>query len=127
MDFGLSKSTSSWRTRWVKEGGGTRRYMSPEQLAKKKLDARSDIFSFGITMYELFSGKHPCTGRNPREIMKQLRSNRYKFPPPTKYNRQIPPHLDKIILKALRRKQERRYQSITEMLLDLSRIGESRI
>lgn len=127
VDFGLSKSTSSWRTRWVKEGGGTRRYMSPEQLAKKKLDARSDIFSFGITMYELFSGKHPCTGRNPREIMKQLRSNRYKFPPPTKYNRQIPPHLDKIILKALRRKQERRYQSITEMLLDLSRIGESRI
>ncbi len=126
-DFGLSKSSASWRTRWVKEGGGTRRYMSPEQLAKKKLDARSDIFSFGITMYELLTGKHPCSGNDAREIQRQIRSSRYKFEPPSKFCPEIPPHLDKIILKALRRKQESRYQSVTEMLLDLSRIGESRI
>lgn len=127
VDFGLSKSNSSWRTRWLKEGGGTRRYMSPEQLAKKKLDTRSDIFSFGITMYELFTGKHPCSGNDAKKIMRQLRSSRYRFPPPSKHNPDIPPLLDRIILKALRRNANRRYQSVTEMLLDLTRIAESRI
>jgi len=127
VDFGLSKVTGGWRALWDKEGGGTRRYMSPEQLGKKKLDARSDIFSFGITMYELFSGKHPCSGHDTREILRQLRSSRYRWEPPSKHNADIPPPLDKIILKALRRKRESRYQSIAEMLLDLERIGESRI
>lgn len=127
VDFGLSKSGASWRTRFFKEGGGTRRYMSPEQLAKKTLDERSDIFSFGITMYELFTGRHPCTGKDANEIMKQLRSSQYKFEPPSKLNPEMPPLLDKIILKALRRSPDKRYQSVTEMLLDLSRLGGSRI
>jgi len=127
VDFGLSKSNANWRTRWIKEGGGTRRYMSPEQLSKKKLDFRSDIFSFGITMYELFSGRHPCDGNTATEIMRQIRSSKYKFEPPSKYNPEIPRDLDRIILKALRRKVERRYQSVTELLLDLTRIADSRI
>lgn len=127
VDFGLSKSNASWRTRWVKERGGTRRYMSPEQLAKKSLDARSDIFSLGITMYELFTGKHPCPFQDASEIMKCIRSSRFKFESPSKLNPDIPPALDRIILKALRRHPERRYQSVTEILLDLTRIGESRI
>lgn len=127
VDFGLSKSSATWRTRWIKEGGGTRRYMSPEQLAKRKLDARSDIFSFGITMYELLAGKHPCSGSDAREIQKQIRSSRYRFEAPSKYNSEIPPQLDRVILKALRRKPENRYQSLTEMLLDLYRVSQSRI
>lgn len=127
VDFGLSKSSANWRTRWLKEGGGTRRYMSPEQLSKKKLDARSDIFSFGITMYELFTGRHPCTGTDAKEIQKQLRSSRYRFAPPSHVNPDVPPQLDRVILKALRRKPEKRYQSVTELLLDLSRVAESRI
>lgn len=127
-DFGLSKSSSNWRTRWIKEGGGTRAYMSPEQIENKGrgLDARSDIFSFGITMYELFAGRHPCTG-DSKEIMRQIRNPKYKFEPPSKYNPDIPPALDRIILKAIRRRPEQRYQSMTEMLLDLTRIAESRI
>ncbi len=80
VDFGLAKSTSSWRTRWIRERGGTRRYMSPEQLSKKPLDARSDIFSFGITLYELFTGQHPCNGKDSTEIMRQIRSSRYRSP-----------------------------------------------
>lgn len=128
-DFGLSKSTSSWRTRWIHEGGGTRAYMSPEQISNKGrgLDARSDIFSFGITMYELFAGKHPCNARDSKEIMRQIKSSSYKFEPPSKYNPEIPPSIDRIILKALRRQPERRYQSMTEMLLDLNRASQSRI
>lgn len=127
VDFGVSKSTASWRTRWVKEGGGTRRYMSPEQLAKKSVDGRSDIFSFGLTMYELLTGRHPCNGRDAKEILMQLRSSKYKFQPPSKYDPAIPPQLDKIVLKALRRNPERRYQSVTEMLMDLTRLRESRL
>lgn len=127
VDFGLSKVATGWRSLWDKEGGGTRKYMSPEQLAKKKLDARSDIFSFGITIYELFAGRHPCSGNDTREVLRQLRSSRYRFEPPSKYNSEIPAALDRVILKALRRKPTSRYQSMAEMLLDLERIGESRI
>ena len=129
FDFGLSKSSASWRTRWMRETGGTRIYMVPEQLRNKraKLDARSDIFSFGITMYELFTGRHPCSGKQAKEIQKQLVSSRYRFEPPSKYNNKIPPQLDKIILKCLRRSPKKRYQSVTEILLDLSRMSGTRI
>ncbi|HPO14461.1 MAG TPA: serine/threonine-protein kinase [Candidatus Hydrogenedentes bacterium] len=127
VDFGLSKSNTSWRTRWMRESGGTRLYMSPEQLQKKSLDARSDIFSFGITMYELFTGRHPCNASDTRLIQRQIMDPNYKFEPPSKYNSDIPSKLDKIILKALRRKIDSRYQSVTELLLDLSRVAESRI
>ena len=127
VDFGLSKSSASWRTRWMRESGGTRLYMSPEQLRKKNLDWRSDIFSFGITMYELFTGRHPCDGADPRTIQKQLLKPEYRFDPPSKHNPAIPPQLDRIILKALRRKVDERYQSVTEILLDLQRLAESRI
>lgn len=127
LDFGLSESNNSWRTRFMKKGGGTRLYMSPEQLRKKRLDHRSDIFSFGITMYEFFAGRHPCNGMDTREIQKQICTPAYKFEPPSKINPAVPHHMDKVILKALRRKLDQRYQSMTEMLLDLSRFSESRI
>ncbi len=129
FDFGLSKSSSSWRTRFMREAGGTRAYMPPEQLRNKnaKLDTRSDIFSFGVTMYELFAGRHPCAGSNAKEIQKQIVSSQYRFEPPSKYNSSVPPQMDKIILKCLRRSPEKRYQSVTEVLLDLSRISGSRI
>lgn len=129
FDFGLSKSSASWRTRWMKEGGGTRAYMPPEQLTNKKakLDQRSDIFSFGITMYELFAGRHPCDGKGARQIQKQIVNKNYKFSKPSKWSDGIPAHLDKVILKMLRRKPGRRYQSMTEVLLDLSRVSNSRI
>jgi serine/threonine-protein kinase len=127
VDFGLSKSTSSWRLRWMKEVGGTRLYMSPEQLRKKNLDARSDIFSFGITTFEFLTGKHPCTGMTPKEIQRQIMSSAYKWPHPSSINPEISERLDRIILKMLRRDINKRYQSCTELLLDLTRLSESRI
>ena len=129
FDFGLSKSNASWRTRWMKEGGGTRAYMPPEQLTNKyaQLDQRSDIFSFGITMYELFAGCHPCKGKDAREIQKQLLSSKYKIEAPSKSQSSVPPYLDRIILKCLRRKQRKRYQSMTEVLLDMSRMAQALI
>jgi eukaryotic-like serine/threonine-protein kinase len=125
VDFGLSKSKSNWRTRWMKESGGTRLYMSPEQIKKKSLDARSDIFSFGITMFELFTGRHPCAGGTARDATRRILSPRYDWPMPSSINREIPERLDKVILKALRRDIDKRYQSCTELILDLRRVGES--
>lgn len=78
-------------------------------------------------MYELLAGRHPCTGAETREIQHQILNPSYKFEPPSKFNQEIDPKLDKIILKALRRKIDHRYQSLTEMLMDLSRITGSRI
>lgn len=129
FDFGLSKSNASWRTRWMKESGGTRAYMPPEQLANKhaKLDYRSDIFSFGIAMYELLAGRHPCSAQDARSIQKQILNSRYRFSSPSKYNPEIPPQLDRVILRCLRRKPQSRYQSLTEMLMDISRVTNSRI
>ena len=130
VDFGLSKAQTSWRTRFMKESGGTRIYMSPEQLRKKNLDARSDIFSFGVTMYELFTGRHPFRVGDQddvKSLQKRIVSGRFKPEPPSKYNREIPPALDRIILKALRKSLDRRYQSVTELLLDLTRLTGSRI
>jgi serine/threonine-protein kinase len=129
FDFGLSKSTANWRTRWMKEGGGTRAYMPPEQLSNKyaKLDQRSDIFSFGLTMYELFAGRHPCDGNGAKAIQKQILSSKYRIEPPSKYNIEVTPEIDRAVLKCLRRKPKARYQSITELLMDLSRTSHSRI
>ncbi len=129
FDFGLSKSSASWRTRFMKESGGTRAYMPPEQLSNKhaRLDNRSDIFSFGLTMYELFAGRHPCSGKNGKEIQKQLVSRKYRFSKPSHYNPEIMPELDRIMLKTLRRDPNKRYQSMTEILLDLNRISGSKI
>ena len=127
VDFGLSKSKKSWRMRMMREAGGTRKYMSPEQLNRKPLDLRSDIFSLGITMYELFTGKHPCTGSEAKDVMRQIRSKYFKFTSPSKVNREIPPGLSKIIMKALRKPIRSRYQTVTEMILDLSRLKKSRI
>jgi serine/threonine protein kinase len=62
-----------------------------------------------------------------REIQKQIIDPRYKMDPPSKHNPSIPPQLDRIILKALRRDVNKRYQSVTEILMDLSRLAESRI
>jgi serine/threonine-protein kinase len=100
--------------------------MSPEQLAKKRLDARSDIFSFGLTMFEFVTGRHPCSG-DTKEIMRQIRSPRHKWPAPSSINEDLPPRVDRVVLKALRRESERRYQSMSEMILDLNRASKSRI
>ncbi len=127
VDFGLSKSRASWRTRWMHEGGGTRMYMSPEQLKKENLDVRSDIFSFGLTMYELFTGEHPCSAKDRKQLSKQIMSPAYKWPRPSEKDPTIPHALDRIILKAMRRNINKRYQSMTELLLDLTRLAESRI
>ena len=92
---------------------GTPHYLSPEQAKGLKLDARTDIYSFGITLFEMATGRLPFEGDNPFQIL--YKHTRQSIPDPSKFNPKIHPDLEKIILKATEKKPARRFQSALEM------------
>ncbi|MFC1735059.1 serine/threonine protein kinase [Candidatus Hydrogenedentota bacterium] len=126
-DFGLSLDNRSWRTRNIKARTGTPRYMSPEQIAGKNLDFRSDIFSLGLTMYELFSGTYPFEGADRVAVMKQIMNPRIRIHPPIHFNHDLPSDLSRIIMKMMRWHPRKRYQMVTEIILEINRITRPRI
>jgi serine/threonine protein kinase/tetratricopeptide (TPR) repeat protein len=142
LDFGLAKRTESGTRRESASGSddptladpmigdkdlttknialGTVNYMSPEQVAGKSLDERTDLFSFGVTLYEMASGRMPfdkdTEGATYGAIL-------YEHPgPPSQWNPQLPPQLDAIIVKALEKDRSLRYQHASEMRADLQRL-----
>jgi serine/threonine-protein kinase len=111
-DFGIARITDSSKT---KTGMvlGTPSYMSPEQLAGKKIDGRSDIFSLGVTLYQMLSGKLPFEGESMTQLMFAI-ANTHQ-PPIRGYNAALPPWVDAIIERALEKNLEKRFQSGAEM------------
>ena len=95
---------------------GTVAYMSPEQASGKPLDARSDIFSFGIVLYELLAGRRPFGGRSDLELLNNIA---YSSPQPLTAN--VPLGLRLIVEKALAQDPAERYQSMRELTIDLRR------
>jgi serine/threonine protein kinase len=106
LEFGLARLASERNDRTEKVTAGTPGYMSPEQIKGEPLDPRSDIFSLGIVLYRAASGRLP--ERKPG--------------PPSSYNRQVPPELDRIIAKALEADRDVRYQHASEVRADLKRL-----
>src|SRR5262247_706928 len=96
---------------------GTPRYMSPEQARGEKVDARTDIFSLGVTLYEMITGRTPFAGKTPGEMIAAIL--RDEAPPLAEYAREAPPELQRLIGKALRKNREERYQVVKDLLLDL--------
>jgi eukaryotic-like serine/threonine-protein kinase len=119
-DFGIARSGASQMT----EAGsivGTAQYLSPEQARGAPVDQRSDLYSLGIVIYEMLTGKVPFTGDAPVEIaMKHLNA----VPePPSKLRPEIPHDLDAIVMRALAKEPEQRYASAEEMDADLARVA----
>src|SRR5438105_235281 len=102
---------------------GTAVYMSPEQARGLPVDARTDIFSLGVVIYEMVAGRLPFEGANRNEIMASVLSD--KEPQPlARYSTEVPVELERIVSKALRKEREERYQTIQDMLLDLKSLKQ---
>lgn len=101
---------------------GTVTYMSPEQARGKRVDARSDIFSFGIVLYEMITGIVPFSGETDSDKLACLLE---RDPPPLMQNMPTAsPELERIIIKALRKNRDERYQTIKDLGLDLKYLQE---
>jgi beta-lactam-binding protein with PASTA domain/predicted Ser/Thr protein kinase len=119
-DFGISRTAASQMT----EAGsivGTAQYLSPEQARGGAVDQRSDIYSVGIVLYELLTGKLPFTGETPLEIAMKHLSEVPK--PPSSVRPEVPDDLDMIVLRALAKDPEDRFQTAEEMERELARVA----
>jgi eukaryotic-like serine/threonine-protein kinase len=119
-DFGIARSGASQMT----EAGsivGTAQYLSPEQARGAPVDPRSDLYSLGIVIYEMLTGSVPFTGDTPVEIaMKHLS----QIPePPSALRPDVPHDLDAVVMRALAKDPEQRYDSAEEMDADLARVA----
>jgi serine/threonine protein kinase len=120
MDFGIARSLKG---KGITGSGvmiGTPEYMSPEQIEGKEVDQRSDIYSLGIIIYEMLTGKVPFEGETPFTIGMKHKSEMPKNP--KEFNSQIPDDLSRVILKCLDKDIERRLQSAGELRSELTRI-----
>ena len=121
-DFGTALLDGAKRLTWkhLTEGVGTPNYMSPEQIQGERGDTRSDIYSWGIIMYEFLTGRPPYEGDNWMAVMA---GHLTKAPEPIpQRNPACPAALDAVVRKAMRRYPEHRYQSAVELLADLDRL-----
>lgn len=114
-DFGIARAVSSQTS--SSTAVGSVHYISPEQARGGYSDARSDIYSLGITMYEMVTGKVPFDGENTVTIA--LAHLEQALIPPSIINPEVPQSLERIILKCTQKKPERRYSSAAELVTDL--------
>ena len=97
---------------------GTVSYMSPEQARGLEVDARSDIWSLGVVIYEMLAGRAPFEGLTVNDILASILGDK-KASPLARFTREIPSELERIVMKALTKDREERYQTIKDLALDL--------
>jgi serine/threonine-protein kinase len=119
-DFGIAKIFSATNITMTGSTIGTPEYMSPEQAQGKRIDAQSDIYSLGILMYEMLTGKPPFIANTSMAVAyKQV----HEVPiPPSAKRKDTPKLLELIILKALKKEKRERYVSVEELLVHLDRV-----
>src|SRR5690242_2103045 len=136
LDFGLAKLTetvdrspsdgeAATRVMVHTDAGvvmGTSHYMSPEQARGKPVDARSDIWSLGVVLYEMIAGRPPFEGETSTDVIVAITQ---KEPPPlARFAPDVPAELDWIVMKALRKDRDERYQTVKEFTTDLRRVKQ---
>ncbi len=119
MDFGLAKLKGATKLTQAGSTLGTVAYMSPEQASGEEVDQRSDIFSFGVVLYELLTGKLPFGGEHHAAIIYSILNEEPQ--PIARYNNKVSTKLEEIISKVLAKDREERYQHIDDLLADLRR------
>jgi len=122
MDFGIARSL---RVKGITGAGviiGTPEYMSPEQVEGKEVDRRSDIYSLGIILYEMLTGRVPFEGDTPLTVAVKHKSEPPR--PPQEHNAQISEDLSRIVLRCLEKDKEKRYEGAGELKAELEKIEQ---
>ncbi len=125
MDFGIARSI---RTKSITETGmiiGTPEYLSPEQVEGIGVDHQSDLYSLGVIMFEMITGRVPFKGETPLSVILKHKTDRP--PDPRKYDEQIPLAISRMILKCLEKDKNKRYRTANELLDDLIEIEKGMI
>ncbi len=120
MDFGIARSLSGKSITGAGVMIGTPEYMSPEQVEGKDIDQRSDIYSLGVILYEMVTGRLPFSGDTPLSV---AHKHKYEAPKdPKSLNPSIPDSLSDPILKCLEKDKAKRYQNAVDLRIELERI-----
>jgi serine/threonine-protein kinase len=124
VDFGLAAAVSHMDSRLTRSGmvAGTPTYMAPEQVRGRSLDARTDIYSLGVIMYEILTGRPPYLGEDPLSILYQHVDGNPT--PPRTLNAAITPALEAVILKAMALDPAQRFQDIDELQAGFDALSE---
>jgi serine/threonine-protein kinase len=125
MDFGIARDQVFGDLTQTGTGLGTPSYMSPEQILGDKLDFRSDIFSLGICLYQMCTGRKPFIEDEQKSVMHKIRLE--KYPSPRKLNPEIPRELERILAKCMQKLPRDRWRSTQDVVLALERFLARRV
>tara|TARA_Y100000590_G_scaffold469940_1_gene660822 strand:+ start:8893 stop:10887 length:1995 start_codon:yes stop_codon:yes gene_type:complete len=127
IDFGIAKANTNEEATRAGVIKGKPSYLSPEQISGESLDGRSDIFALGIVLWELLVGRKlfsadPKKGENEFAVLKQIESCTTHVKPPSTLNHDVPKELDYVVLKALAKDRDKRYQTAEEFQRALHKV-----